>query len=147
MTFRNTMVAAALGATSLAVVACGSSNSSGDSSTGDNLLPNGAAILAATTRNNAGPNLPSLELALERRIAAAKAGPDMDISLLPSRDPYGKGYDDRVEAAAPGDEHAEPGSGCGVDGGDTRGLAVGFAPARAAVDHDRPGRVLHVAGR
>jgi len=59
---------------------------------GVNSLPNGGAVIAATTRGNA-PRTPSMELALEQR-EAEQAGEE-----VPQREPYFRGYDDRVEAS------------------------------------------------
>ncbi|KXX78707.1 hypothetical protein MMYC01_204566 [Madurella mycetomatis] len=56
-------------------------------------FPGGGAVVAATSRNNT-PRVPSMELALSQREAEqAKA------AEVPKRDPFFRGYDDRVEAA------------------------------------------------
>ncbi|EAQ92840.1 hypothetical protein CHGG_01075 [Chaetomium globosum CBS 148.51] len=55
-------------------------------------FPAGGAVLAATSRSNA-PRAPSMELALAQREAEAKAGAE-----VPQKDPFFRGYDDRVEA-------------------------------------------------
>lgn len=54
-------------------------------------MPNGGAVLAATTRGNT-PRSPSMELAIAQR-EAEKAG-----ETVPQRDPWSKKYDDRVES-------------------------------------------------
>lgn len=60
--------------------------------TGATKLPNGGAVLAATSRGNS-PTTASMELALARRQAAQKG------EEVPPADSYFKGYDERVEAA------------------------------------------------
>jgi small subunit ribosomal protein S29 len=56
-------------------------------------FPAGGAVLAATSRNNA-PRSPSMELALaQREVEQAKRGEE-----VPQKDPFFRGYDDRVEA-------------------------------------------------
>lgn len=55
-------------------------------------LPNGGAILAATSRNNR-PTSPSLELVLQQKIATQQG------KTPPGKEPYFKGYDARVENA------------------------------------------------
>ncbi|KAK4217045.1 mitochondrial ribosomal death-associated protein 3-domain-containing protein [Rhypophila decipiens] len=55
-------------------------------------LPNGGAIIAATSRNNC-PVSASLELALEQRLATQNG------EEPPAKKPYFKGYDSRVEGA------------------------------------------------
>lgn len=55
-------------------------------------FPNGGAVLAATSRNNA-PRTPSMELALSQR-EAEQAGSQK----VPKADPFFRGYDERVEA-------------------------------------------------
>lgn len=55
-------------------------------------LPNGGAAIAATSRGNA-PRTPSMELALARREA------ERDGTEPPRREPFSRGYDDRVDAA------------------------------------------------
>jgi len=62
-----------------------------DALSGSTSLPNGGAIIAATTRGNA-PRSRSMDLALAQR-EAAQAG-----SEVPQPDPYFKGYDLRSEA-------------------------------------------------
>ena len=52
-------------------------------------LPNGGAVIAATSRGNA-PRVPSMDLALDQR-EAEQGG-----TRVPRKDPYFKGYDDRV---------------------------------------------------
>ncbi|KAA8631643.1 hypothetical protein SMACR_08045 [Sordaria macrospora] len=59
---------------------------------GNQVMPNGGAVLAATTRGNS-PRSASMELAIAQREAEkAKA------EVVPQRDPYSKKYDDRVES-------------------------------------------------
>ncbi|KAH6619527.1 mitochondrial ribosomal death-associated protein 3-domain-containing protein [Chaetomium sp. MPI-SDFR-AT-0129] len=72
-------------------------------------LPAGGAVIGATSRSNA-PRCPSLELAVSRREVeqrieaagkAAGAGAETTATAteeVPQRDPYFRGYDDRVEA-------------------------------------------------
>lgn len=76
-------------------------------------LPAGGAVIGATSRSNA-PRCPSLELAISRREAeqrieaattsskaVAGAGAETTTAteeVVPQRDPYFRGYDDRVEA-------------------------------------------------
>ncbi|KAK3950385.1 mitochondrial ribosomal death-associated protein 3-domain-containing protein [Pseudoneurospora amorphoporcata] len=60
---------------------------------GAQVMPNGGAVLAATTRGNS-PRSASMELAIAQR-EAEKAGPE---TVVPQRDPYSKKYDDRTEA-------------------------------------------------
>ncbi|KAK4105889.1 mitochondrial ribosomal protein [Parathielavia hyrcaniae] len=64
-------------------------------------LPSGGAVIAATTRSNA-PRTPSMELALAQREAEANkglGGPSSSGAVeVPQRDPFFRGYDDRVEA-------------------------------------------------
>ena len=55
-------------------------------------FPNGGAVLAATSRNNA-PRAPSMELALSQREAEQARAAD-----VPKADPFFRGYDERVEA-------------------------------------------------
>ncbi|KAH6847492.1 mitochondrial ribosomal death-associated protein 3-domain-containing protein [Chaetomium sp. MPI-CAGE-AT-0009] len=55
-------------------------------------FPAGGAVLAATSRSNA-PRAPSMELALAQREAEAREGAE-----VPQKDPFFRGYDDRVEA-------------------------------------------------
>lgn len=55
-------------------------------------LPNGGAVIAATSRNNA-PRSASMDLALEQRQA------ERDGTELPRREPFSKLYDERVDAA------------------------------------------------
>jgi small subunit ribosomal protein S29 len=57
-------------------------------------LPNGGAVIAATSRGNA-PRSPSMDLALAQR-EAAQAG--VAAAEAPQPEPYGKGYDERVDA-------------------------------------------------
>lgn len=76
--------------------------------TGSARFPGGGAVLAATSRNNA-PRVPSMELALAQREAEkqqqqqqARAGAETAGEAavqIPQRDPFFRGYDDRVEAA------------------------------------------------
>ncbi|CAK7202362.1 hypothetical protein SEUCBS139899_005085 [Sporothrix eucalyptigena] len=61
-------------------------------------FPHGAAILAATTYGNA-PKNPSLDLALAQRRVEQRATAAGEAAQLPTRDPYFRGYDDRVAAA------------------------------------------------
>ncbi|KAK4192779.1 mitochondrial ribosomal death-associated protein 3-domain-containing protein [Podospora australis] len=57
-------------------------------------FPNGGAVLASTSRSNA-PRSPSMEISLaQRKAEQAGAAPEE----LPKKEPYFKGYDDRVEA-------------------------------------------------
>jgi small subunit ribosomal protein S29 len=63
-----------------------------DSLSGATPLPNGGAIIAATSRANS-PRAPSMELALTRRQA------EQEGKEAPKPDPYFKGYDARVDAA------------------------------------------------
>lgn len=66
-------------------------------------FPAGGAVLAATSRNNA-PRAPSMELALAQREAEQAArqtgdgNKDGSKAGVPQRDPFFRGYDDRVEA-------------------------------------------------
>ncbi|KAK0668293.1 putative mitochondrial SSU ribosomal protein S23 precursor [Cercophora samala] len=60
---------------------------------GNTRFPSGGAVIAATNRNN-GPRIPSMELALKQRLAEQRASQE---ETVPVRDPYFKGYDDRVE--------------------------------------------------
>ncbi|KAK4128932.1 mitochondrial ribosomal protein [Parathielavia appendiculata] len=66
-------------------------------------LPSGGAVIAATARNNA-PRTPSMELALAQREAeqaraeAQANGLDPNAVEVPQKDPFFRGYDDRVEA-------------------------------------------------
>jgi small subunit ribosomal protein S29 len=62
-----------------------------DTLSGATPLPNGGAVIAATTRNN-GPRTPSMELALAQR-EAEQSGTEP-----PKHEPYFKGYDPRSEA-------------------------------------------------
>lgn len=55
-------------------------------------LPNGGAVIAATTRGNA-PRMPTMDLALGGREA------ERDGTEPPRRDLYVKGFDERVDAA------------------------------------------------
>ncbi|KAK4240776.1 mitochondrial ribosomal death-associated protein 3-domain-containing protein [Achaetomium macrosporum] len=55
----------------------------------------GGAVLAATSRNNA-PRSPSMELSLAQREAEQTAG--KEAAEVPQKDPFFRGYDDRVEA-------------------------------------------------
>ncbi|KAK3383324.1 mitochondrial ribosomal death-associated protein 3-domain-containing protein [Lasiosphaeria ovina] len=64
-----------------------------DHLSGATSLPNGGAVIAATSRNNA-PRNPSMELALAQR-EAEQLGGGKDV---PQPQPYLKGYDERVEA-------------------------------------------------
>ncbi|KAK4205216.1 putative mitochondrial SSU ribosomal protein S23 precursor [Triangularia verruculosa] len=61
-----------------------------DALSGNTRFPSGGAVIAATNRNN-GPRIPSMELALKQRLAAQK-GEEVE-----RKDPYFKGYDERVE--------------------------------------------------
>ncbi|KAK3500562.1 mitochondrial ribosomal death-associated protein 3-domain-containing protein [Neurospora crassa] len=63
-----------------------------DCLSGATVMPNGGAVLGATTRGNS-PRSASMELAIAQR-EAEKAGE----KEVPQRDPYSKKYDDRVEA-------------------------------------------------
>ncbi|KAK3396585.1 mitochondrial ribosomal death-associated protein 3-domain-containing protein [Sordaria brevicollis] len=63
-----------------------------DCLSGAHKMPNGGAVLAATTRGNS-PRSASMELAIAQREAEAAKE-----EVIPQRDPYGKKYDDRVEA-------------------------------------------------
>lgn len=65
-----------------------------DCLSGAHKMPNGGAVLAATTRGNS-PRSASMELAIAQREAEV-AG--VNAKEIPQRDPYGKKYDDRVEA-------------------------------------------------
>lgn len=56
-------------------------------------LPYGGAVISATTRSNA-PRNPSMELVVGMREAALGYE-----SKAPVKEPYGKGYDERVEKA------------------------------------------------
>lgn len=58
-------------------------------------LPHGGAVLAATSRGNAPAN-PTLQLALTQRIQAQAKTETADLA---TRDPFFRGYDDRVAAA------------------------------------------------
>ncbi|KAL1856252.1 hypothetical protein VTK73DRAFT_8416 [Phialemonium thermophilum] len=73
-----------------------------DHLSGASPLPNGGAVIAATTRNNA-PRSPSMELALTQReiedMARREGEGSTNVFPMPKKDPYGKGYDDRVDAA------------------------------------------------
>lgn len=72
-------------------------------------FPAGGAVLAATSRSNA-PRAPSMELALAQREAEAEAAAKAKASEgaaegaaaaaveVPQKDPFFRGYDDRVEA-------------------------------------------------
>lgn len=60
---------------------------------GKTALPNGGAVVAATCRSNAARNA-SVELALARQLARQAGAED-----LPSRDPYNRKYDPRVDEA------------------------------------------------
>ncbi|KAK3300830.1 mitochondrial ribosomal death-associated protein 3-domain-containing protein [Chaetomium fimeti] len=60
-------------------------------------FPAGGAVLAATSRNNA-PRAPSMELALAQREAEARRGAGAAGVEVPQKDPFFRGYDDRVEA-------------------------------------------------
>ncbi|KAF5528631.1 37S ribosomal protein S23 [Colletotrichum aenigma] len=60
-----------------------------DALSGKTPLANGGAVIAATSRSNA-PRSPSMELALAQSAAAAEG------LHVPTPDPYGKGYDDRI---------------------------------------------------
>ncbi|KAL2161593.1 hypothetical protein VTH06DRAFT_8155 [Thermothelomyces fergusii] len=77
-------------------------------------FPGGGAVLAATSRNNA-PRAPSMELALAQREAEQRlraitatatnnnnhnnnAAPGGAVVQVPQKDPYFRGYDERVEA-------------------------------------------------
>lgn len=65
---------------------------------GATTLPNGGAVVAATTRGNS-PRSPSMELELARREAeqmSVLTGRDVP---APTKEPYRKDYDDRVEAS------------------------------------------------
>ena len=66
-----------------------------DCLSGHTPLPHGGAVLASTSGNNA-PKTPSLDLALAQRLAEQAGKPAAEI---PKRDPYFRGYDDRVEHA------------------------------------------------
>jgi small subunit ribosomal protein S29 len=57
-------------------------------------FPGGGAVIAATSRNNA-PRVPSMELALAQREAEQAGAAPADV---PQREPFLRGYDDRVEA-------------------------------------------------
>lgn len=57
-------------------------------------LPNGGAAIGVTSLGNS-PRSPSMELALDQRLAEQDG---MDAADIPQRDPYFRGYDDRVEA-------------------------------------------------
>lgn len=57
-------------------------------------FPNGGAVLAATSRSNA-PRAPSMELALSQREAEQRKA---DAADVPKKDPFFRGYDERVEA-------------------------------------------------
>ncbi|KAM7205474.1 Mitochondrial ribosomal death-associated protein 3 domain containing protein [Naviculisporaceae sp. PSN 640] len=59
---------------------------------GQSSLPNGGAIIAATSRNNQ-PTSPSLELLIQQKIAQQKG------ETGPAKQPYFRGYDARVENA------------------------------------------------
>ncbi|KAK4173647.1 putative mitochondrial SSU ribosomal protein S23 precursor [Triangularia setosa] len=59
---------------------------------GNARFPSGGAVIAATNRNN-GPRIPSMELALKQRLAVQNG----DSEGMPVKDPYFKGYDERVE--------------------------------------------------
>lgn len=59
-------------------------------------LPNGGAIVAATSRSNA-PRNASLEIAIARQLARQTEGAE-----VPPRDPYCRTYDERVDAAMDG---------------------------------------------
>ncbi|KAK4681361.1 Putative mitochondrial SSU ribosomal protein S23 precursor [Podospora comata] len=64
---------------------------------GNTRFPSGGAVIAATNRNN-GPRIPSMELALKQRLAEQiKVVEGEEAPEPPVRDPYFKGYDDRVE--------------------------------------------------
>ncbi|PSR82737.1 mitochondrial ribosomal protein [Coniella lustricola] len=56
-------------------------------------LPSGGAVIGATCRSNAARN-PSMELAINRQLARQQ-GPEAE---MPQRDPYGRKYDERVDA-------------------------------------------------
>lgn len=71
-------------------------------------FPGGGAVLAATSRNNA-PRTPSMELALAQReaeqqlrAAATQAGSEEEAAAaqiqVPQKDPFFRGYDERVDA-------------------------------------------------
>lgn len=60
---------------------------------GNKKLPNGGAVIAATARSNA-PRNPSMELMVAQREAELGYTEEK-----PVKEPYGKGYDDRVEKA------------------------------------------------
>lgn len=60
---------------------------------GNKKLPNGGAVIAATARSNA-PRNPSMELMVGRREAELGYAEEK-----PVKEPYGKGYDERVEKA------------------------------------------------
>jgi len=77
-----------------------------DALAGSLTMPHGGAILAATSKGNA-PIAPSMHLALRQRLveqrlaALAKEGRPADDAVdvdMPQRDPFFRGYDDRVEA-------------------------------------------------
>lgn len=65
---------------------------------GTTKFANGAAVLGVTSRGNS-PVLPSVEKALEQAVARQDGAPDQD---APQRDPFYRGYDDRVFAALRG---------------------------------------------
>ncbi|KAK7747746.1 hypothetical protein SLS62_008890 [Diatrype stigma] len=74
-----------------------------DSLGGRTKFSNGAVVLGVTSRNNT-PTLPSVEVALEQA-AARQAGVDpADAAAFPQRDPWYRGYDERVFAALDGVE-------------------------------------------
>ncbi|KAL2176009.1 mitochondrial 37S ribosomal protein mS29 [Thermothelomyces heterothallicus CBS 202.75] len=60
-------------------------------------FPGGGAVLAATSRSNA-PRAPSMELALAQREAEQRLRADVPGVQVPQKDPYFRGYDERVEA-------------------------------------------------
>lgn len=92
-------------------------------------LPNGGAILAATSRNNQ-PTSPSLELMIGQKLAEQRN----DGSKPPVREPYFRGYDERVEASVKGARVMKVGK---VDKKEARSLMEYWAASgvlRTAVD-------------
>lgn len=67
-----------------------------DALSGATAFPGGGVVLAATSRNNS-PASPSMDLALNQRLAQIAGG----AAEVPQRDPFFRGYDERVLAALP----------------------------------------------
>lgn len=103
-------------------------------------FPAGGAVLGATTRNNS-PRSPTMELALAQREAEALKAPE-----VPQKDPFFRGYDERIEAVLRSVDILRVG---GVDRREARALLEYWAASgmlRAVIDEKTVAEKWALAG-